>query len=196
VHRNSVLRQIAIGNKPGTVEVDTGKEIRSGSSVIEVVVNREPRLLPEMGGIQSRAIGQAVFLDLPDGKNLVALLASCAHAEYPEYPTVIVERLFRVPFESLPSLTGRRELSANQMPTLVTVDNPSDGKTAHVINPNALEDLLGVRLRSIVLEMTTDAVTPINIDAKLPFLIDEEKKRLQLSSYQVFIPRSSAFLRR
>lgn len=179
-----------------TLEVDAGKEVLTGSSVIEVVAWREPRLLPEMGGLQSRAIGQAVFLDLPGGRNLVALLASGPHAEYRGWPTDIIGRLFRTPVESLSSLTGRRDLSGGQMPTLVSVDDPRDSKTAHVINPNELEELLGVRLRSITLEMTTDAVTPINIDARLPFLIEEEKKRLQLSSYQVFIPSSSAFLRR
>jgi hypothetical protein len=174
-----------------TVEVDAGTEVRSGSSVIQVTVSNQPQFLPEVPPYEHSVRGQAVFVELPGGKNLVALLASGANAEYPDYPNVIVERLFRVPFENLPSLTGRRELSANQMPTLVTVDNPNDGKTARALNATALEDLLGVRLRSIVLEMTTDSVTPIDIDSRLPFLVNEAKKRVEYS-----FPRYSSFIRR
>ena len=130
------------------------------------------------------------------GKNLLALLASGSRGENGDYPIGLVQRVFKIPLESAPNLSGRKELGADQLPTLVTVSNPSDGKTARVVSPSSLESTLGVRLRSIVIEMTKDAVTPINIDARLPFLVDEEKKRPQTTDPNIFLPRSSIFIRR
>jgi hypothetical protein len=76
------------------------------------------------------------------------------------------------------------------------VGDPSDSKTAHVVSPSSLENTLGVRLRSIVLEMTKDSVSPVTIDTRLPFLVDEERKRIQITDPNIFIPRSSIFIRR
>jgi hypothetical protein len=161
-----------------------------------VNVSRQPQILPEFPQYERWARGQAVFVELPDGKNLLALLASGSRGENGDYPIGLVQRVFKIPLESAPNLSGRKELGADQLPTLVTVSNPSDGKTARVVSPSSLESTLGVRLRSIVIEMTKDAVTPINIDARLPFLVDEEKKPLQITDPNIFLPRSSIFIRR
>jgi hypothetical protein len=178
------------------MEVDTGGEIRSGSSVIEVNVSRQPQFLPEVSPYDRWARGQAIFVELPGGKNLVAVLASGARGENGDYPIGIVQRVFRAPLENIPSLSGSKELNADQFPTLVTVGDPSDSKTAHVVSPSSLENTLGVRLRSIVLEMTKDSVSPVTIDTRLPFLVDEERKRIQITDPNIFIPRSSIFIRR
>ncbi|HLG81433.1 MAG TPA: hypothetical protein VKY22_10475 [Bradyrhizobium sp.] len=175
-----------------TVEVDAGGEIRSGSSVIEVNARRQPQLLPEIGPFERWARGQAVFVPLPGGKNIVGLLASGARGENADYPIRIIHRVFNVgDVERLPTLHGRRELAADQMPTLATVTDPDDGASTLVVKPEALSGLLGVRLRSIEIEMTTDPTTAPDIQAHLPFLVDECKNTLEMG-----FPRCSYFVRR
>lgn len=175
-----------------TVEVDAGGEIRLGSSVIEVNARRQPQLLPEIGPFERWARGQAVFVPLPGGKNIVALLASGARGGNADYPFQIIHRVFNVEdIERLATLHGRRELAADQMPTLVTVTDRDDGASTLVVKPEELPDLLGVRLRSIEIEMTTDPTTAPDIEARLPFLIDECKNTLEMG-----FPRCSYFVRR
>jgi hypothetical protein len=158
-----------------TVAVDAGGETRSASSVIEVTATRVPQFLPEVLPYERSAWGQAIFIDLPDGKNIVALLAAGPTAMEPfVYP--IIPRAFRpskykgINVDEVPELRGRRELTKEQMPTLVTVTDPTDARTARVVNVDDLGGTLGVHLRSISVEMTKDAVTPIDMERHLPFL--------------------------
>jgi hypothetical protein len=185
-----------------TVEVDAGGQTRSGSSVIEVTATRQPHLLPEALAFVRSAEGQAIFIALPDGKNIVALLASGAVGERRGFPLDIIPRVFTRPnarahnVEDLPDLRGRRELNRDQMPTLVTVTDPTDARTARVVNVDDLGSALGVHLRSISVEMTKDAVTPIDIERHLPFLVKERDQRMQLRYPGVFTPFYSSFVRR
>jgi hypothetical protein len=89
--------------------------------------------------------------------------------------------------------TFRRYVAGENLPstkcrTLITVADPSDVATARVAKPNDLDSQMGVHLRSISVELTKDSVTSIDIDARLPFVINEEKKRLQITQPNVFIP--------
>jgi hypothetical protein len=180
-----------------TVEIEAGGQIRSGSSVIEVTVTRVPQILPEAGPYERSAEGQAVFVDLPDGKNIVALLTSGQFGERGDYVLDVVPRVFKVArVQDLPNLTGNRELPPDQMPTLITVINPNDAGTAQVVKPAALEDLLGVHLRAISIEMTTDSVTTRDIPSHLPFLVQgRQRQRRELRYLNVFTPYYSAFVR-
>src|ERR1700744_866257 len=115
-----------------TVAVDAAGETRSASSVIEVTVTRVPQILPEVGPYERSALGQAVYIGLPGGKNVVAVLASGPVGERRGFPLDIVGSAFKPPggrgpgIEDLPDLQGRRELTRDQMPTIVTVDDPND----------------------------------------------------------------------
>jgi hypothetical protein len=174
-----------------TVEVDASGDIRSGSSVIEVTARRQPQFLPEIGPFEIWARGQAVFIALPGGKNIVALLASGPQGQNADYPTLIVHRLFHVNVEQAPSLHDRRELVAGEMPTLVTVTDPNDGASTLEVKPETLPGLLGVRLRSIEIEMTTEPPMAPDIEMRLPFLVDECKNTLEWG-----FPRCPYFVRR
>jgi hypothetical protein len=181
-----------------TVEIDAGGEVRSRSSVIEVTVTREPKILPEAGPFNRSAQGQAVFVELPAGKNIVALLTSGAFGERRDYPLDVVPRVFKVEdVEDLPKLHGQRELAPDQMPTLITVTNPADAKTAHVVNLSSMDSLLGAHVRSISVEMTTDPVPAPDIELHLPFLVQaRERQRSELGYLNVFTPSYSFFVRR
>jgi hypothetical protein len=179
-----------------TVEVDAGGEVRSRSSVIEVTVTREPKILPEAGPFHRSAQSQAVFIELPAGKNIVALLTAGAFGERPDYPLDVIPRVFKVEnAEDLPKLRGQRELAPDQMPTLITVTDPADARTAHVVNRSSIGSLLGVHLRSISVEMTTDSVPAPDIESHLPFLVKERDQRVEYRYPDVFTPFYSSFVR-
>jgi hypothetical protein len=172
-----------------TVEIDAGGEVRSHSNVIEVTVTRVPQITNEVGPFERSAQGQAVFVELPAGKNIVALLASGATGERGGYPLDIIPQVFKVKnIEDLPKLRGRRELAADQMPTLITVADPADAKTAQVVKPASIDGLLGAHLQSISVEMTTDPVTAPDIELHLPFLVKERDQRVEYRYPNVFTP--------
>ncbi len=179
------------------IEVDVvGGTTRTASSVIEVTYRRAPALLPEMRGFDSWARGQAVFVELPGKKNIVALLASGPRGENGDYPLNLAQRAYKANIKDLPSLRGRRELATDQMPTLITVLNPNDAASIQVVKPGELGGLADVHLRSISVELTNDPVTAFDIDEQLPLVRDEERKRLETILPDVFSPRSSIFVRR
>jgi hypothetical protein len=180
-----------------TVEIDAGGEVRSRSSVIEVTVTRVPQITTEVGPFERSAEGQAVFVELPAGKNIVALLASGPVGERKGFPLDVIPRVFKVnKVEDLPKLSGRRELAPDQMPTLVTIADPADAKTAQVVKLTSIDGLLGVHLRSISVEMTTDSVPAPDIELHLPFLIKERGQRYEDRYPNVFSPFYSSFVRR
>lgn len=181
-----------------TVQVDDGGETRSASSVIEVRVSKQPQFLPEVGPLSSSVRGQAVFVDLTGGRNLVALLASGSTGEDRGFPKKVVPSHFKLnvfrdqDLTRLPDLRGRWELAPDELPTLVTVTNPNDAATARVVRPAQV----GVRLRSITIEMTTDSVaSPKNIETKLPFLVKQKQASLEYNRPDVFTPNYSSFVK-
>jgi len=99
--------------------------------VIEVSISKNPGFLP--GNPFSLADqGEAVFVDLGNGRNVVALLASGTFAEKHSYPAHLVTTHFKTSWSdgrqlaSLPKLRGHWELAQDDLPTLVTFSNPND----------------------------------------------------------------------
>ena len=121
--------------------------------------------------------GEAVFVDLGNGRNVVALLASGTFAEKHSYPAHLVTTHFKTSWSdgrqlaSLPKLRGHWELAQDDLPTLVTFSNPNDPATLRLVPVGQFEQVFGpsVRWRGIAIEMTTDAVTHV-IESKLPWV--------------------------
>jgi hypothetical protein len=160
-----------------TVNVEVEGQLRSGSSVIEVGVSKQVRFLQDVNPLAYAERGEAVFVDLGQGRNIVALLASGAFAERSGYPAFLVTKQLKMDLgddrqlASLPGLRGSWELGRDDLPTLVTFASPNDPATLRLISPDQLEQTFGagVHWRGIVVEMTTDAVT-VAIEAKLPWV--------------------------
>jgi hypothetical protein len=164
---------------------------------IEVTVTRVPQITTEVGPFEHSAESQAVFVDLPAGK----ISWRCWHLVRSERATAIrsifVPRVFQVKkVEDLPKLRGRRELAPDQMPTLITVADPADAKTAQVVSLSSIDSLLGAHLRSISVEMTTDPLTAPDIELHLPFLVKERDQHVAYRYPHVFTPFYSSFVRR
>jgi hypothetical protein len=168
-----------------SVEVETPDGLRSGSSVIEV----RYEMFPEINGRDhiSRVFGEAVFIDLGHGKNLIGLLAAGPSGEDVDYPGRIVFLAFNLDGNDpdtprrLLQLRGKRDLdiyhsSPNDvmkrlLPTFVTLTDLTNPSTARLAPFGLFNEIFGrgFKLRSVAIEMTTDPITE-GIENKIPWI--------------------------
>lgn len=170
------------------VEVEDGNKVHSNSSVIEVRVNRQ-HSFGDAPPTVSRFRGEAVFVNLGAGHNVVALLAGGVRAEDVNYSYSLVPALFGLTFEDrdlakLADLRGSKDVPVDRMPTFLTFKDVTDPGSAEVMRPHEFARALGptVRLKSVTVTMTEDAVTH-RIDTEIPQII--EKLREQARTMQV-----------
>ncbi|MBS0241647.1 MAG: hypothetical protein JSS20_05675 [Proteobacteria bacterium] len=143
-----------------TAEVETPQGLRTGSSVVDFRVYRNPSWLPPGGGTVPYVTGEAVFVDLgmAGGRhgNLIALLAYGPTGADPNYYLMPARAFLPVPghqgtlafgdfadrLEALP-IGSRAELIGSNIPTLVTFDDLNNPLTARVVAPDRLAEEFG-----------------------------------------------------
>jgi hypothetical protein len=160
-----------------TINVAVGGEVRSGSSVIEVSVGKHPKIFPDEAVLSESVRGEAVFVDLGDNRNVIGLLTAGQYAEIPDYPSLIVPRVFNLNtftdsgLAQLPLLRGVRHLAKKDWPTLVTVPDPAESKGVTAVEPSQFSQVFGARvaISDVTIELTTDPVTS-NIGRRLPWV--------------------------
>lgn len=162
-----------------TIEVVTPDGLRSGSSVLEVRSSETTVGLIEMRGVRNALRGEAVFVDLGQGRNLIAVLGGGADGSdgttMYRLP-VLAFSLEKLTWEDqqaalMGPLTGNQEDVPRQaLPTLVTFSDLSDPTTARVVDPSNLQGVFGsgVKFNRAWVEMTKDKVTR-GIEKKLPW---------------------------
>ena len=157
-----------------TVNTVVGDQPHSGSSVVEIRVKRQPQWISEMPPWQFNTSGEATFVDLGEGRNLVALL-NPGPSEGKDCVTILF-RAFQVPFlveraADLKNLNGERRLQPDDWPPFVTFQNVNDPLSVKPVKPSAMRDNYGVdaRIESVTLAIAQDAVTR-GLDQKLPWL--------------------------
>lgn len=171
-----------------TVEVEVDGKVHSGSSVIEVRLQKQPQIFVPVPPVLPAVSGEAVFVDLGAGRSVIALLASGPNASNVDYPKYIVATHFRLSHSDrdlvqYSSLQGQWELPMQTLPTLVTFTDLNDPKTARVVRPEEFEAVFGrgVRFKRAFVEMTNDPVTR-GIEKKMLEIIRqlrEQAKSLQ-----------------
>jgi hypothetical protein len=176
-------------NRPGhkyrlTVEVETPEGVKSASGIMAV--------FPDRGysrGGRTRTKGDAVFVDLGGGKNLIALLAQIDKSVDLDGMNYLALRAYRaagrdVSFSGLSKMTGAVPVTGVLIPVLLTFSNPGDPLSAHAVAPDNPEKALGsgFRLHGISVEAVPNGFWPIDfggslgepvtrgIEAKLPWL--------------------------
>jgi hypothetical protein len=178
-------------NRPGhkyrlTVEVETPDGRKSASGVMAV----HPDRTYSRGG-KTRTVGDAVFVDLGGGKNLVALLAHIDNNKLElEGVNYVALRAYtaaggkRVSFNEMSRLTGIVPVKAPLIPVLVTFGDPANPGTARNVSPDDAEAVLGkgYRLQGITAEVVPNGYWPLDfggvlgepvtrgIQTKLPWL--------------------------
>ena len=189
----ALLAALVIGdqiriNRPGhkyrlTVEVETPDGIKSASGVMAVHPDRSY----SRGG-QTRTNGDAVFVDLGGGKNLLALLAHIDQSVDLDGMNYMALRAYnvagrKVSFNDMTRMTGAVPLTGALIPVLVTFISPDDPATARAVPPDDLEAALGngFRLHGISAEVVPNGLWPLDfggplgepvtrgIEAKLPW---------------------------
>ncbi|MXP30135.1 hypothetical protein GRI58_15100 [Porphyrobacter algicida] len=172
-----------------TVVVDTPSGERSGSSVIEAGISRGPSLLPEMTGISYGLKGEAVAVELPDGRVMFALLAPESGGD----PTGYQMHLFERAVKHDPALSAqfgpailndwrqfwpavrRSKLSFTlrraDYPMLVTFADLNDPASVKRVDPSDLAASFGngFSLKRINVQITNDRVTT-GIEKRLGWL--------------------------
>jgi hypothetical protein len=162
-----------------TVEVIVDGVVRSGSSVIEVRLNRQPKFLSEVPRVRSEFTGDAVFVDLGRGRNVVALLAAEA-GKQTDFPMLVVPAHYKLSYENddLPKysrLRGQWTLSPDalppsQMPTLITFVDINDPFSAKVIYTHEFPKIFGEDVREPVFKITmTDEPVTKGIERRFPW---------------------------
>ena len=169
-----------------TVEVMTPDGIRSGSGILAVVPDR---------GYSRRGrttmLGEAVFVDLGQGKNLVALLAHRQDAKldfddinYVALRAYGAARSARVSFNEMSRQTGIVQVEGDLVPVLVSFGDRNNPATARRVAGDHAEAVLGdgYKVQGLTAEVVPNGFWPVDfggvlgepvtrgIDAKLPWL--------------------------
>jgi hypothetical protein len=178
-------------NRPGhkyrlTVEVETPAGRKSASSVLAVHPDRSY----SRGG-HTRTVGDAVYVDLGNGKNLVALLAHIDGNLELDGINYVALRAYtaaaggkRVSFNEMNRQTGIVPVTGTLIPVLVTFADPANPGTARSVQPDDAETVLGkgYRLHGISAEVVPNGFWPLDfggalgepvtrgIQARLPWL--------------------------
>src|SRR5258708_5500339 len=144
----ALLAALVIGdqiriNRPGhkyrlTVEMETPEGLKSASGVMSVHPDRSY----SRGG-HTRTKGDAVFVDLGGGKNLVALLAQIDDksvdldgANYVALRAYTAAGGQHVSFNEMNKMTGTVPVTAALIPMLLTFADPANPGTARAVSPD------------------------------------------------------------
>jgi hypothetical protein len=174
-----------------TVEVDTPKGVRTGSSVWQVKA-WEGSGIPD-NGIRTRIRGEAVAVDLPGGTLFALLRGQDMDFDYPD--GVVGGHLRKHPLRNL--AMGRDwaenqreiarakpafELYPDEYPLLVHFRNLNDPASVEKAEPQQLASSLGpgVRLRRIVIAVTEERPKVGDIYSRLPWLETQKGSLVQM----------------
>ena len=156
-----------------TLEVETPGGVRSASGVISVHPNRA------YGGSGSgpagpRIKGDALFVDLGNGRNLVALLLHGTNPAETDGLNYLPLRAFaaagrRLDFREVRKQTGSIAVTGELIPTLVTFSDPASPDSARVAEPSKLAASLGdgFALRRVSLEIVPSGFWPLDYGGAL-----------------------------
>lgn len=168
-----------------TLDIETPEGRKSASGVMAVHPDRS---YTRRG--QTRTLGDAIFVDLGQGKNLVALLAHLDNRLVLDDMNYVALRAYlaatgkRVPFSEISRLTGTVPVKGELIPVLVAFADPAAPGTARVVRPEDAEAVLGkgYRIEGISVEVVPNGYWPLDfggplgepvtrgIQAKLPWL--------------------------
>ena len=177
-----------------TVEVETPEGLKTGSSVIAVEQSIGRTAMDGFvgGSVFLRIRGEAVAVDLPDGRTLYALLRSGGDVEWAArvIPFLSPDAEDDNSLDDFLLLEGKKELprtfpavawipERSAYPMMVTFGDEADPVSVAEVYPDDLAASFGdeVRLKRIIVELTDDPVTT-GIKERLEWLSDYPEPRL------------------
>ncbi len=164
-----------------TVEVETIDGLKTGSSVLEVTTAQYPSWVT-LGANDHRTSvrGEAVFVDLGNGSNLIALLSLGPEAADGRASLFAPRSFFKIVdgaprdiewTKNLSTMKGRRVYAGDRWPTLVTFKDPKDPSTVREVPFENPKTVLGPGVRSVRawIDLTKDSVTE-TLKSRLPWI--------------------------
>ena len=163
-----------------TVSVMTPEGLKTGSAVVSVNVYDRPSwwgLGDFRGAGASSLSGEAVTVDLGNGRYLFALLSNYSHETAretfipkEEQPRTKAEVI--AVYDRLEKMRSSRELAREYYPSLVTFDDINDPTTLRRVDPGELSASFGhgYRLNAITLSITDEPVTEGRVEKLLGWL--------------------------
>ena len=163
-------------NRPGhkyrlAMTVETPEGVKSASGVVAVHPDRGY----SRGG-HTRTVGDAVFVDLGGGRNLVALLAHLDNNKIDlDATNYVALRAYtaaggrRVSFNEMNKMTGTVPVQGALIPVLVTFADPANPASARAVSPDDMEAVLGpgYRLQGITAEAVPNGFWPLDFGGAL-----------------------------
>lgn len=199
-----------------TLEVEDNGKARAGSSVIETSATPQPKILPEVQA-KVRVSGQAVVIDLGEGRKLFALLR--LDDERKKKNETFVELAADV-FDpesygwsrwiEVSKMRGTKDLTNAEIPLLVRFRDLEDPMTVERVDPGDLSAHFGpgVYLKRATLELVDPGFWPLNwmglsgtplttgIDDVLPWLNNlDAYRRVPSNPFTSKLPREIGYLR-
>jgi hypothetical protein len=175
-----------------TLEIDTPQGLRQGSSVIETAVymSKGKALLSEASGDRVETKGEAVFVDLGNGKNVIALLTSGPKGDWADWHRYFLLGVFspsrerEIRLADLASVSGTVtvDMTTNLrgspvLPTIITFTDTNDPLSAKVLGSKldyvqALGEGFAFR-RATVEIVPSDTPIAQGIEARLPMILSK-----------------------
>jgi hypothetical protein len=156
-----------------TIEVQTPSGVKSASGVMAVHMGKDSGILPEAGGSIGMK-GDAIFVDLGDGRHLITALAHGPNASNFDGMSRLAMKAFaaagqNVRFKDVNQLGGKVQVYGDLIPTLVMFANLVDPKTARVLDPANIEEIFGngFHLNRVILEMVPVGLWPLDVGGPL-----------------------------
>lgn len=181
------------------VDVDTPSGPKTGSSVLNMVWRSQVPIGPHSAVTQVK--GEAVFIDLGGGRNLIATLGFGPYGSQDRMEHLAFDAFKNVDrpmnIETLVKAQGSAPLTGDLIPTFVTFTDLNDPKTARVVRPDEFEQAFGegFKFRGARIEMTSETVTT-GIEKKLPMLVTHRDWMWRAySEPRKFTPQYHLFLR-
>ncbi len=152
-----------------TLEVETLEGLKAASTVVSV----HPYRGYQPGG-RTTSRGDAVMLDLGEGRNLVALMLhdDKGHADF-DGASFVAMRAYqaagrKISFRDVGHQTGAVPVTGELMPVLASLGNPRDASSIRRLPPDDLSSLGdGTRLRRVVVEAVPNGVWPLDFGGLL-----------------------------
>lgn len=188
-----------------TVEVETPDGVKSGSSVIEAGAEKVQPILTDRNAIPFFK-GDAVYIDLGHGKNLVALLVGGEKAQDPDLFKIMAVKAFKAgncttnmcSWKNIAEMSGEHVLKPELLPTFVTVGDVTHSESVREVMPREFTSIFGpaYKLKRVWIELT-DAPVTRGLEQHLPFLVSE-KVALKRSGHNTlgapYVPRYGHFI--
>jgi len=173
------------------IEVETPEGLKTGSNVVQVTIT--PKFVhwnPSSPPVSTRVKAEAIFIDLGQGKNVIATLGFGENGAVDRLDS-LAQSVFRCSIEEIAAkmnnIGDRRKLDGERIPTMVIFSDLNDPATARTVRTNEFDKIFGpgYAFKSAWLELTQDSVVSNKIVQHLPWLGDVESL-VQMKLYKIY----------